>query len=217
LLNNVRYIVTRGENVRFVKIFPSFEFGSDNEHQEHDTPSGRLEIIHVGRIAGGKGQIDAVDACEALCNENIAYRFTMLGDLSNNDYGNALAKTIGGSECKNSYTMPGFVDDVANYLRASDIFLFPSSGEGMPNSFIEALNQGCICIAYSNTVFPEFAELGFYLHLANDGDIGDLTRVLLEVTRNISTERKKAFRNRQLVRRYFQRTRELSDWHEILV
>lgn len=217
LLNNVRYIMPPGENVRFVKIFPSFEFDSDNEHGEHDSSSGRIEIIHVGRIAGGKGQIDAVVACEALCTENIAYRFTMLGDPSNNDYSNALAKTIGGSECKDSYTMPGFVDDVAKYLRASDIFLFPSSGEGMPNSFIEALNQGCICIAYSNTVFPEFTELGFYLHLAKDNDIDDLTRILLQVCRNISSEREKTKVNHELVRKYFQRERELNDWHEILL
>lgn len=44
-------------------------------------------------------------------------------------------------------TFAGAVQDVAPYLRAADIFCLPSWREGMPNSILEAMASGLVCVA----------------------------------------------------------------------
>lgn len=46
-----------------------------------------------------------------------------------------------------SVIRPGAVADVAPYLAASDCFVFPSRREGLPNSLLEAMASGLLCIA----------------------------------------------------------------------
>ena len=49
----------------------------------------------------------------------------------------------------------GHKDDVANYLQAMDIFLYPSPTEGFGLVFIEALNAGCTVVTYNNDITME--------------------------------------------------------------
>lgn len=49
----------------------------------------------------------------------------------------------------------GHKDDVANYLQAMDIFLYPSPTEGFGLVFIEAMNAGCIVVTYKNDITME--------------------------------------------------------------
>ncbi len=43
-------------------------------------------------------------------------------------------------------TFVGQVADVHRYLRVSDIFVFPSRQEGMPNAVLEAMASGLACL-----------------------------------------------------------------------
>lgn len=44
-------------------------------------------------------------------------------------------------------TYIGHVPDPAPYLAASDIYVFPSRREGLPNALLEAMSCGCPCVA----------------------------------------------------------------------
>jgi Glycosyltransferase len=44
-------------------------------------------------------------------------------------------------------TYVGSVSDPAPYLAASDVYLFPSRREGLPNALLEAMACGCACVA----------------------------------------------------------------------
>ena len=53
---------------------------------------------------------------------------------------------------------PGAVENVCDYLKASDLFVFPSEREGMPNAVLEAMSVGLPLVLTPFTGFSE--ELG---------------------------------------------------------
>ena len=179
--------------------------------------SGRLIITLVGRMAEGKGQLDAVKACQSIYQAGIDFQLDLLGELGNDGYSQSLKTLIESVAYSDKIHLQGFVEDTPSFLSATDIFLFPSSGEGMPNAFIEAMHYELVCIAYENTVFPEFIEMGFYIRLVKDGDIDVLSQTLLEVASDIDNEKQRSKKNGELAKSYFQSERELGQWHQLLI
>ena len=217
LLNNVKYIVPVTGKVSYKIIYPSYEITSVKEPLAEPVRKNKLFITHVGRVAPGKGQVDAVRACKQLYNKSIDFQFDILGGLEDNEYEESLKAEIGTDDFSSRIHVRGHVTNVTEYLRATDIFLFPSSGEGMPNAFIEAMHYAAVCIAYDNTVFPEFVDMGFYVRLVKDGDVEALSQALLGVALDIDNEKQRSKNNIELEKNYFQVERELSDWYEILI
>ncbi len=172
LLNNVKYIVPVTGNASYKIIYPSYEITSVKESLAEPERKNKLYITHVGRVASGKGQVDAVRACKQLYNKDINFQFDILGGLEGKEYEELLKAEIGTDDFSSRIHLRGHVTNVTEYLQATDIFLFPSSGEGMANAFIEAMHYAAVCIVYDNTVFPEFIDMGFYLHLVEGWGCG---------------------------------------------
>jgi GalNAc-alpha-(1->4)-GalNAc-alpha-(1->3)-diNAcBac-PP-undecaprenol alpha-1,4-N-acetyl-D-galactosaminyltransferase len=141
----------------------------------------------------------------------------MVGSADSSNYINEVKLAIENSSIRGSVSLEGYVESVNTYLENTDILLFPSSGEGMPNAFIEALHYDIVCIAYANTVFPEFLEMGFYVHLVKDSDINALSDKLNQVVSNLDEEKQLSKRNMALAKAYFSVDRELDEWREVLV
>lgn len=217
LIQNVKTIVPITPNVDFRMIRPSLEPVPVNAMARKTDGRDTIKISHVGRIAAGKGQIDAVLACRGLFDRRIDFRLCIIGEDNGNDYARKLKNTIESTPYKDRILLTGFQNDVHRFLEGTDIFLFPSAGEGMPWAFIEALHHKVVCIAYDNTVFPEFSDLGFYIHLVENQSIGALTEKLLHVAVNLDEEVVKSEPNIELAREIFTVERELSEWREILV
>ena len=95
--------------------------------------------------------------------------------------------------------------------------LFPSYGEGMANAFIEALHFDLPCLAYNNTVFPEFIEMGFRITLAEDRDVEDLSAQLLYIAQHIEAEKESVVGNANLAKEIFNIERERKSWADIFV
>lgn len=55
----------------------------------------------------------------------------------------------------NSITFTGYVENVQEYLQASDIFIFPSENESLSNALIEALACGLPCLASNIGGIPD--------------------------------------------------------------
>jgi glycosyltransferase involved in cell wall biosynthesis len=53
-----------------------------------------------------------------------------------------IEEAIAASGASERIHFPGFVRNVEDYYRASDVFVFPSAREGMPNAVIEAMASG---------------------------------------------------------------------------
>ncbi len=217
LLRNVQTIVPLENGVRFHIIYPSYRFNGDTGRDRGGSGDSPIEIIHVGRIAEGKGQLEAVQAVKRLVEQNVRFRLALVGSIDDGKYHKRLREEIDRSGYQDDVAVVGHVDNVEAHLRRADVFLFPSHGEGMPNAFIEALYCGCVCIAFRNTVFPEFPDMGFYVRLSDDRDIAQLSDVLCHVARHIADELRRSQGNVELVRKYFNAEREWADWSKILV
>lgn len=217
LENNVRKIVPPTANVAFHVVYPSFMIDARRSAADKTTTVDKLRLVHIGRVAAGKGQVDAVKACSALHAAGIDFQLDLLGPAGDEKYLRELDAIIESSPYSDKVNARGFIEDTLSYLARADIFLFPSFGEGMPNAFIEALHYGIPCLAYANTVFPEFIDMGFHVTLAADRDTEDLAEKLLAMVKQIDNEKKVSSYNAELARNYFNVQRELANWQEILI
>ena len=216
LIRNVKNIVPETVGVEYKVIRPSFDFDV-NINNRSSVDNKEISIVHIGRVAYGKGQLDAVLACEALKQSGISFKLKLVGSADSSNYINEVENAITKSSIADFVSLEGYVESVNTYLEQADILLFPSSGEGMPNAFIEALHYNIICIAYDNTVFPEFLDMGFHVHLVKNSDISALAEKLVQVASNLDNEKELSNKNMELSKKYFSVDRELAEWKEILV
>ena len=211
LKKNVRYIVPFGKDTTEKMIYTSLVV-NPIEHQSQK----KLTIVHSGRIARGKGQVDAIQAVKALVDNNIDFDFYLLGALDEKykpEFDNFL-KTI---DYQKHLHFIGFTKEVPTYLAMADIFLFPSWGEGLSNAFVEALAANIPCLSYDNTSFPELQELGFHFHIAKDRDITDLQEKLLTMATNIDEEKSLCKKNYTIAKETFAEAKEVESYLELLI
>lgn len=208
LQKNVRYIIPFGKNSKEILIYSSLEDKVFNKIK-----NDRLTIVHTGRISEGKGQVDAIKACEILVKNKIDFDFFLLGGFEDG-YEDEFMKFYNSIEYRDKIKLLGFSNEVDKYLEKADVYLFPSYGEGLSNSFIEALAVPTKCISYDNTSFPELKELGFDFEIVEDKNIEKLQYSLLKIVKN-----ERVFdldNNRKLVKTIFSQTREIKEYLEIL-
>lgn len=210
LEKNVKYIIPFGKESQSTLIYPSVEL-ENMKKGEHS----KLTLLHIGRITNGKGQIDAIKACSILYEKKIDFVFYIVGEFEE-DFKEEFRHFYNSIEYKDKIKLVGFTKDINAYLAKSDIFLFPSHGEGFGNSFLEALNAELICISYLNTSFYDFRDLDFYFHQTEDKNIEHLKNTLLNVVLNLDNEKEKSVKNSKIVKNLFLEENEVSQYLKIL-
>lgn len=212
LEKNIRFIIPFGKDSKLKIIYPSI----DTPNTLNEVNSG-INIIHTGRITGGKGQLDAILACEVLHQNKIDFNFLIVGDFENEKYKQKFMTIYNTLPYKDSVQIIGFAKDVNPLLNKSNIFLFPSSGEGFGNSFIEALSHGLIGISYQNTTFYEFQNLGLCFHSVENKNIEQLKQTLLNIVKNLKNETAKSSKNIHIIKKIFSVENEINSYLEILI
>ena len=213
LANNVKYIIPFGKHTKLKTIYSSILINNKPQPRVYKDP---IQIVNISRIAKGKGHEDVINSCETLYKDKIDFRLTLVGD-GDEHYVDSIKTLVLSKPYKRNIVFAGRSDDIAAYLNSSDIFLFPSEGEGLSNAFIEGLSYGLVCLAYDNTSFSEFKELGFHCHLAHNMDIQDLQKKLLAISKDILSEKIKASRNIEISRQVFDPKVEINSYLSILI
>ena len=211
---NIIDILPIPKNTKVKRIYSSLRF---EENINFKTSNDIINLVHVGRVHKGKGQLEAVQACEILYKNKIKFKLDFLGDIQDKEYFKSIQVYLKTLEYKNSIEFIGYTSKVKNYLQKSDIFLFPSLGEGMSNAIIESLGYGLIPIIYDDTSSSEFKDLGFHIHLTKENNIKELVKVLLTTAFNIKEEKQKARRNHEQALKVFSLTRERNEYLDLLV
>ncbi len=95
---------------------------------------------------------------------------------NNDNYISDLAKSYGLEE---RVDFLGWTDEIDKVLQTKSIYVLSSRGEGFPCSLMEAMSQGCACLAFDCKTGPnEIITDGESGLLACNGDIDDLANKL---------------------------------------
>lgn len=81
-------------------------------------------------------------------------------DEEETGYFSRLHERIQGSPACDSILLTGFKQDVHRYLQAADMYLLPSTGEGLPNALLEAMATGLICVVSGTSGSEEVIDDG---------------------------------------------------------
>jgi glycosyltransferase involved in cell wall biosynthesis len=120
----------------------------------------RVRVLYVGRFVASKGVTDLVRAI-GMARALTPTRFTvdLVGNLQFSDplYVAEVKKLITQLELEDVVSFVGEVDDneVAERLSAAHVFAIASFHEGFCVSLVEALQAGCVPIAYAAGNVPE--------------------------------------------------------------
>ena len=211
---NIINILPIPKNATVTRIYSSLKL---QENVNFKALNNTIDLVHVGRINKGKGQFEVIKACEILKENNVPFRIKFLGDIQDKNYFETMKNYLENSSLKNHVEFIGYTSEVKEYLQKSDIFIFPSLGEGMSNAIIESLGFGLIPIIYDDTSSSEFKDLGFHIHLKKENDVENLKEILLKVVTNFEEEKLKAKDNHEKALNIFALEREKKEYMNLLV
>lgn len=118
-----------------------------------------IELAYVGWLDPVKGLDYLIDAMGLLAQTRTDFRLTLYGGGISHEPLTARVDELGVAQ---RIHFAGWIpaDEVRDALVASDIFVFPSLQEGMPNSLLQAMACGLPVIATHITSIPELVEPG---------------------------------------------------------
>lgn len=215
LAKNVQEIIPFGKKSQLKIIYPSLKNINITQNKIPDNSHQPISLLHVGRIVDGKGQLDAIKACDILYKMQRKFTLRLVGD-SCSDYSKELILYLKSIPYKDSIIIEPFTLNIDKYYKTSSIFIFPSKGEGFGNSFVEALSYGLVCIAYNNTTFPEFKKLGFDFIVSENRSISSLKKSLQSALQYVEKNRTPIIENILLSQKLFSEDKEISEYMKIL-
>ena len=213
MMGNIEMIIPFGKKSRAKVIVPSLPKPVSTLER---TPSSTLRLLHAGRVTSGKGIDKAVEACEILARNGVDFTLDNFGpeDPKYTPKLNALLDSI---DYRDRIRINGFTNAIYDEYRRHDVFIFPTPDEGYGNVMMEAISHGIIVLAFDNTAISNFGEMGFHIHLVEDGSLEALKERLLYIAAHLDEEKRLAEANMPRAAEVFSREREASQYLELLV
>ena len=136
-------VVRIPNGVDLTRFCPDPDARSATARRRLGLPAGPL-LVFAGRLDPQKGLHTLLGAMHSPVLAAAGVRLLLLGDGPQRA---ELAQAVQHGGLAGRVQFQGVVEDVAPYLRAGDIFAFPTLGEGMPNALLEAMASGLPCVA----------------------------------------------------------------------
>jgi glycosyltransferase involved in cell wall biosynthesis len=150
--------------------------------------NGKPAAVYTGRLSAEKDLLRLLEAWRTITKELPDARLTLVGaGGAHRSVEQELKATVSSDPLLGrTVTFTGWVDDVSEYLRRADVFVFPSLEEGMSNALLEACAWGRVVVA--SDIPPNCAVLGdAYPLLFRAGDTSDLVAALRRALTNDSS------------------------------
>lgn len=137
-------------------------------------PPDKKIVVYVGSIIRRKGVDILVEAWREVAAADPSAHLVLVGEFElratfrdpglREDHGSftkefeAALSGLADDGAGGSVVMTGNVDNVIDYLRASDVFVFPSLREGLPNAVLEGMACGLPCVVAPFAGIPDDGE-----------------------------------------------------------
>jgi len=153
-----------------------------------------LRFISTSQLNADKGHRDVLEALAELRQQGYAFEYHVVGTGRIEAELKALATALG---LDDRVVWHGFRKDVRAFLRQADVFLLPSYREGLPNTLLEAMAEGLVCMARDvggvRECWPKQAQRLLLPSGAGAGEFSERLRELLTEPCALLTQRKEYF------------------------
>lgn len=142
------------------------------ERKKVITAMGRLDVWRI------KGFDMLIDAWVMIASKYPDWVLQIAGTGSDESM-DTLKQMVENKGVTHSVSFLGFVNNVQGLLQESSIFVLSSRIEGFPMSLLEAMSQGCACVAFSiQGVVNEIITSEYDGVIVPDGDINALSNAM---------------------------------------
>ena len=151
-----------------------------NLHDKYKLSHGCKIIFSSGRLDYQKGFDLLINIAKKAKEEGLDWQIIVAGEGKLFSGLQSLAEKKGVSDV---IRFIGFTNEILSHLDASDVFVFPSRYEGMPNALLEAMSVGKASVATSVNGVPELVEdgkSGFLVESENTDQLYAKIKLLLE-------------------------------------
>jgi glycosyltransferase involved in cell wall biosynthesis len=128
--------------------------------RELGLPPDAIVLLNVARLSPQKGLIHALRALPKIIEDYPQVHLASVGATTDPAWHEQLKNEANRSGVADHFHILGTRRDVTDFLRACDVFVFPSLYEGLGIALIEAMAAGCACVATTAGPIPEFVESG---------------------------------------------------------
>jgi glycosyltransferase involved in cell wall biosynthesis len=174
-----------------VRFFPATDAARRELRQRLGIPRDALVVVNSGRMLKGKGLDVLLDAFELMARASPMALLVLVGSgagqaLSVEEQIRARAAALDGR-----VLLTGQVSNVEDYLRAGDVFAFPSLFEALGISLVEAAACGLACVGSRTGGIVDVIDDGRDGLLVRPGDVQELADALGTLARDAG--RRQAF------------------------
>lgn len=138
-----------------------------------DLPSNRCHVIYVGRLSRAKGLPMLIEAWPTIldAHPDLCLLLVGSGSASFDNCEPYLRSFVQDNHLEKDVLFLGEQSEVQRYLRAADLFIFPSEYEGFSLVLVEAMGCGLPCVVTAVGAAPDLIEDGHsgFLFLPKDG------------------------------------------------
>ncbi|HJS22792.1 MAG TPA: glycosyltransferase family 4 protein [Pyrinomonadaceae bacterium] len=122
--------------------------------------SDSLILLNVARVSPQKGLVYALRALPLILQRYPSTQLVSVGATTDPAWLEQLQREATALGITDHFHILGSRRDVIEFLRACDVFIFPSLYEGLGIALIEAMAAGCACVATSAGPIPEVVRNG---------------------------------------------------------
>ena len=149
--------------------------------RELGLPVESLILLNVARVSPQKGLLYAVRALPEILKQYPRAQLLSVGATTDPRWTAELKREAEALGVADHFHMLGARANVVDFLRACDIFVFPSLYEGLGIALIEAMAAGCVCVATNTGPIPEVVQDGKDGVLVPSADAEALARAICDL------------------------------------
>jgi len=178
----------KNKKIYFIPNYVDSQYYQLNKHKrkiirkELQFKNSEFILGYIGRIEQIKGLDILINAFNNIKNKFPNIKLLIIGQGSLLNSINAMV-----NENPENITLINYTNDVPGYLSTIDLFIFPSKGEGMPNSLLEAMSIGLPVIGFKVRGVEDIIKNNYNGNIIRDRNSNSLEKKIEEIlTKNIN-------------------------------